>query len=52
MLCVILMSDRFFSFQNNQKNLDPSYEMDLDFLGLFGKEKNLFKTIPKMGLLF
>ena len=22
--------DRFFSFQNNHKNLDPSYKMDLD----------------------
>ena len=34
----------FFSFQNNPKNLDPSYKMDLDLwdcrsLGLFRKGK-------------
>ena len=27
------------SFQNNPKDLDPSYKMDLDFLGLFSKGK-------------
>ena len=26
-----------FSFQNNPKNLDPSYKIDLDVLGLFRK---------------
>ena len=26
-------------FLNNPKDLDPSYKMDLDFLGLFWKEK-------------
>ena len=29
----------FFSFQNNPKNLDPSYKMDLKSLGLFRKSK-------------
>ena len=34
----------FFSFQNNPKNLDPSYKIDLDVLdclgmGLFRKDK-------------
>ena len=26
-------------FQNNPENLDPSFKMDLDFLGCFGGEK-------------
>ena len=30
-----------FSFPNNPKNLDPSYKMDLDFLGLFRTGKKL-----------
>ena len=30
-----------FRFLNNSKELDPSYEMDLDFLELFWKEKTL-----------
>ena len=29
--CEILLSDEFFRFQNNSKNLDPSDKMDLDF---------------------
>ena len=29
----------FFSFQNNPKNLDPSYKMDLDLWRLFRKGK-------------
>ena len=29
----------FFSFQNNPKDLDPSYKMDLGSLGLFRKGK-------------
>ena len=28
-------------FQNNPENLDPSFKMDLDFLGCFGGEKFL-----------
>ena len=29
----------FFPFQNNPKDLDPSYKTDLDFWDCFGKEK-------------
>ena len=29
----------FFSFQNNPKNLDPSYKMDLDFWDCLGRVK-------------
>ena len=31
-----------FPFQNNYKDLDPSYKMDLDLWDCFEKEKNLF----------
>ena len=31
---------RVLPFLNNPKDLDPSYKMDLDFLGLFWNEKN------------
>ena len=27
---LLQLQDEFFSFQNNPKNLDPSYKMDLD----------------------
>ena len=30
---------KFFSFQNNPKNLDPSYKMDLDLLDSLGRVK-------------
>ena len=29
----------FFSFRNNPKNLDPSYEMDLDLWDCLGRIK-------------
>ena len=29
----LVIRQSFFSFQNNPKNLDPSYKMDLDFKG-------------------
>ena len=29
----------FFSFQNNPKDLDPSYKMDLDLWGCLGRVK-------------
>ena len=29
----------FFPFQNNPKNLDPSYKIDVDLLDCFGKVK-------------
>ena len=29
----------FFSFQNNPKDLDPSYKMDLDLLDCLGRVK-------------
>ena len=31
--------DRLFSFQNNPKNLDPSYKMDLDLWDSLGRVK-------------
>ena len=40
----------FFSFQNNPKNLDPSYKMDLDLLDCFGRvirEVFSFQNNPK-----
>ena len=33
----------FFSFQNNSKNLDPSYEMDLDLWDCLGIVKLIAK---------
>ena len=30
---------KFFSFQNNPKNLDPSYKMDLDLWDRLGRVK-------------
>ena len=32
-------TERFFSFQNNPKNLDPSYKTDLDLWDCLGKVK-------------
>ena len=29
----------FFSFQNNPKNLDPSYKMDLEYWDCLGRVK-------------
>ena len=31
------------SLVNNPKNLDPSYEMDLDFLDCFGRENTILQ---------
>ena len=33
----------FFPFQNNPKNLDPSYKMDLDFLYCLGRVKSILQ---------
>ena len=33
----------FFSFQNNLKNLDPSYKMDLDLWDYLGRVKLVLK---------
>ena len=33
----------FFSFQNNPKNLDPSYKMDLDLWDCLGRVKLLLQ---------
>ena len=33
------LQDRVYSFHDNPKNLDPSYKMDLEYLGLFRKGK-------------
>ena len=37
--CISLVLRRIFSFLNNAKNLDPSYEMDLDLLDCLGRVK-------------
>ena len=34
-----------FSFQNNAKNLDPSFKMDLDLWDCLGKTKLVFSKI-------
>ena len=34
-----LVIRRIFSFQNNQKNLDPSYKTDLDLWDCLGRVK-------------
>ena len=35
--------DRVFFFQNNPKNLDPSYKMDLDIWDCLGRVKLVLK---------
>ena len=35
----ILLKDRIFSIQNNPKNLNPSYKMDLNFWDCLGRVK-------------
>ena len=37
--CFFGYKTRVSTFQNNPKNLDPSYKLDLDFSGLFWQEK-------------
>ena len=37
--CISSVIRQSFSFQNNQKNLDLSYKMDLDLLDSFGSVK-------------
>ena len=34
-----VIRQNYFSFQNNRKNLDPSYKMDLDLLDCLGRVK-------------
>ena len=34
-----VIRESFFSFQNNQINIDPSYKMDLDLLDCLGRVK-------------
>ena len=36
---ISLVISKFFPFQNNAKNLDPSYKMDLDFWDCLGRVK-------------
>ena len=36
---VLRLYYRAFDFQNNPKNLDPSYKMDLDFWDCLGRVK-------------
>ena len=36
---ISLVIRQSFSFQNNPKNLDPSYKMDLDFGDCLGRVK-------------
>ena len=35
----------FLSFQNDPKNLDPSYKMDLDLWECFGRENSCYCKI-------
>ena len=35
----LIIRQIFFSFRNSPKDLDPSFKMDLDVLGLFRKDK-------------
>ena len=35
----LVIRQRFFFFQNNPKNLNPSYKMDLDLLDCLGRVK-------------
>ena len=38
MYCISVdIRQSFFSFQNNSKNLDPSYKMNLDFWDCLGR---------------
>ena len=39
----LLIRRCFFSFQNNPKNLDPSYKMDLDLWDCLGRVKPVFQ---------
>ena len=41
--CISLFIRQFFSFQNNPKNLVPSYKMDLDLWDFFGRIKLIVK---------
>ena len=38
-----LIRQCFFHFQNNPKNLDPSYKMDLDLWDCFGRVKSVLQ---------
>ena len=45
MTCIsLVISWRFFPFQNNPKILDPSYKMDLEFWDCFGRTKTHLMT--------
>ena len=39
----LVIRQSFFFFQNNPKNLGPSYKMDLDLLDSFGSIKLIAK---------
>ena len=39
-----------FSFQNNHKNLDPSYKMDLDLWDCFGRKNLNYSKILQLWL--
>ena len=46
--CVVRYKMYFF-FQNNPKNLDPSYKTDLDFWDCFGRRNYIFRIIFEEG---
>ena len=47
-LCHIFSAIRqSFSFQNNPKNLDPSYEMDLDLWDCLGRVNSCYSKISQ-----
>ena len=41
-ISMVMTQSFFFSFQNNPKNLDPSYKMDLDLWDCLGRVKLVF----------
>ena len=42
---------RIFSFQNNPKNLDPSYKTDLDLWDCLGRLKWIIAQIHRTGIV-
>ena len=40
-----VIRQKFFSFQNNPKNIDPSYKMDLDLWDCLGRVKLIAKFL-------
>ena len=49
-MSLVIRQEVFFSFQNNPKNLDPSYKMDIDLSDCLGRIKVILEQ-NFMGLL-